>query len=253
MEMGYDQEFEIGHNRGGHYPRIACHTHVSSFDDLCHAYRNPTITLKDHQQFMLDGKAWQRGGARPFAGLNKLELQTELQVRVRNHTLIRPLSAPSIDTMDKTELQVEFNRVKKGFCNFPALATSNPNAGLGDLHLAQYEVAPTEPLHDFKGHMANVVAEVRANTQGVIHEEVEKIYKATLKKDTVRGVDYRKATILFSNTFDRVPTDNNSVNGMKDGATKTQKTAITVTNFLVAITLKVHLGEISKHGGAQRL
>ena len=201
---GPAQEFEIGHNRGGHYPCIACHTHVSRFDDLCHAYRNPTITLKDHQQFMLDGKAWQRGGARPFAGLNKLELQTELQVRVRNHTLIRPLSAPSIDTMDKTELQVEFNRVKKGFCNFPALATSNPNAGLGDLHIAQYEVAPTEPLHDFKGHMANSVAEVRANTQGVIHEEVEKIYKATLKKDTVRGVDYRKATILFSNTFDRV-------------------------------------------------
>ena len=35
---GPAQEFEIGHNRGGHYPCIACHTHVSQFDDLCHAY-----------------------------------------------------------------------------------------------------------------------------------------------------------------------------------------------------------------------
>jgi len=51
--------------------------------------------------------------------------------------------------------------------------------------------------------MANV-AEVRANTQGVIHEEVEKIYKAILKQDTVQGVDYRKVTIWFGNAFDRV-------------------------------------------------
>jgi hypothetical protein len=43
---GPAQEFEVGHNRGGNYPCIACHTHVSQFDDLCHAYRNPSITLK---------------------------------------------------------------------------------------------------------------------------------------------------------------------------------------------------------------
>lgn len=33
--------------------RNAC-LHWSQFDDLCHAYQNPTITV-DHQQFMLDG------------------------------------------------------------------------------------------------------------------------------------------------------------------------------------------------------
>ena len=106
--------------------------------------------------------------------------------------------------MDKADLQEEFKEVKKGFCNFPALVTSNPNANLQDLHLGQYEVAPTEPLHDFKGHMANIIAEVRANTQGSIHWEVEKVYTATLKKDTIRGVDYRKATILLSNTYEKV-------------------------------------------------
>jgi len=51
--------------------------------------------------------------------------------------------------------------------------------------------------------------------------------------------------------------DSNSLDGMKDGATKTQKTALGIilmlTDFLVAITLQVILGEISKHGGAQRL
>jgi len=61
---------------------------------------------------MLDGKAWQRGCARLFAGLNKLELQTELQARVHKHTLIRPFYAPSIDIVDRIEIRVEFNRVK---------------------------------------------------------------------------------------------------------------------------------------------
>ena len=114
---------------------------------------------------MLDGKAWQKGGARPFGGLNKHELQSELQTRVQNHTLTRPSFAPHITTIDKADLQEEFKEVKKGFCNFPALVTSNLNANLQVLHLGQYEVAPTEPLHDFKGHMANIIAEVRANTR----------------------------------------------------------------------------------------
>ena len=56
--------------------------------------------------------AWQRGGARLFAGLNKLELLTELQACICNHTLIRPFSALGVDIMDRTELRVEFNGVK---------------------------------------------------------------------------------------------------------------------------------------------
>ena len=48
--------------------------------------------------------------------------------------------------MSKKELQAEFNMVK-GFSNFLALVTSSPNANLADLHIAQYEVAPTELFH----------------------------------------------------------------------------------------------------------
>jgi hypothetical protein len=108
-------------------------------------------------------------------------------------------------TMNKKELQAEFTMVKKGFSNFPALATSSPNANLTDLHIAEYEVAPTEPLHDFKGHMANVIGEVRVITNGSTKDEVENIY-LTILKDTVRGVDYRKATILLSNAFEKICT-----------------------------------------------
>ena len=145
---GPAQEFEIGHNRGGNYPCTACNTHVAQFDDLCHAYRKPHITLKDHQQFMLNGIAWKRGGVKPLDGLTKQELQQELLTRERNSSLIRQPLAPNIVTMKKSELQAEFNEQKKGFSNFPALLATNPTADLSDLHLAEYEVAPTEPLHD---------------------------------------------------------------------------------------------------------
>ena len=40
----------------------------------------------------------------------------------------------------------------------------------------------------------------------MVAQEVEKIYLTTLK-DTVRGVDYRKATILLSNAFEKVCTN----------------------------------------------
>ena len=157
--------------------------------------RSPTV----------NGVVWKRGGAKPFDGLDKEELQQELRTRIRNHSLHRQSLAPSM-TMKKKELKAEFTIVKKGISNFPALATSSPNASLADLHIAEYEVAPTEPLHDFKGHMANVIWEVRIITNGSTKEEVEKFYLITLK-DTVRGVDYRKATILLSNAFEKVCTN----------------------------------------------
>ena len=52
--------------------------------------------------------------------------------------------------------------------------------------------------------MASIIGEVREKTTGKIIEEVEKVYTTTLKKETTRGVDYRKATILLNNVFDNV-------------------------------------------------
>ena len=62
---GPAQEFKVGHNGGGNYPCVACHTHVSQFDDLCHAYRKPSLMLQDHEHFMLNGIACKRGGTKP--------------------------------------------------------------------------------------------------------------------------------------------------------------------------------------------
>ena len=154
---GPARQFEAGNNRGGHYPCTLCQTHVRRFDDLCHAFHMQIITVTDHQQFMLAGKAWKRGGTRPFNGLDKLEQQTELKARVRNGSYSGQPLAKHLRLMNKKELEAEFTDLRKGYCNFPALITTNPETSLADLHIQHYEVAPTEPLHDFKGHMANII------------------------------------------------------------------------------------------------
>ena len=141
------------------------------------------ITIKNHKKFMLEGNAWKRGGSRPFHGLSKLELKNELRARVKNGSYTRQPLAPHITLMSKGNLESEFKDLKKGYCNFPALTAITPEANLRELHLKQYEV------------------------KGTVKEEVEKVYITILKKDTTRGVDYRKATILFSNLFDKTCPD----------------------------------------------
>ena len=83
------RQFEAGNNRGGNCPCTACQTHVHRFNDLSHAFRMKTITLVDRQRFMLAGKTWQRGGTRPFQGLDKLKLQTELNTHVQSGSYTR--------------------------------------------------------------------------------------------------------------------------------------------------------------------
>lgn len=63
---GPDQQFEAGQSRGGNYPCVGCNAHVNRFDDLCYCYRRPCITLQERQEFMLKGKAWQKGVAKPL-------------------------------------------------------------------------------------------------------------------------------------------------------------------------------------------
>ena len=106
------------------------------------------IPIEARRKFMLKGKAWQRGGIKPLAGLTKPQLKSELQAHESNAPLL---------TMTKLELEKEFHTLRKGITNFPALLTSKPQVDLVDQNLDHYEVSTCEPLHDFKGHMANLV------------------------------------------------------------------------------------------------
>ena len=63
--------------------------------------------------------------------------------------------------------------------------------------MSQYEIAPTEPLHDIKGHFSNLIEESIHIATGSAQVEIKKIRSTILNKDTLRGSDYRKAVILI--------------------------------------------------------
>lgn len=66
-------------------------------------------------------------------------------------------------------------------------------------YLGMYEVLPTEPLHDVKGHIANIVTEVAVH----LSDDEKKLFEETLglvsgTKDQLRGSDYRETCIVLA-------------------------------------------------------
>ena len=59
------------------------------------------------------------------------------------------------------------------------------------------EISPSEPLHDLKGHLGNIIEEALCIATGDVIEELKKVKKAVLTKETVRCSDLRKAVILM--------------------------------------------------------
>ena len=72
---------------------------------------------------------------------------------------------------------------------------------LQDLCLEQYEISPVEPLHDIKGHLSNVLDELRLRVTGEVKQRIEQIFSSVLGKETLRGCDYRKGAILILSTL----------------------------------------------------
>ena len=62
-----------------------------------------------------------------------------------------------------------------------------------------YEVLPTEPLHDVKEHIANVVTEITHH----LTDDEKVTFRQTLElvsgtKDQLRGSDYREMAIVLA-------------------------------------------------------
>lgn len=170
-------QFEAGNSVGGNFSCVGCGARTVRFDDLAYSYRSEKLTLQSHQQFLLKGIAWKNIPVRPLDKLLLTDLQKELQAR-------RLLTKGK----KKPVLEKDFEDMKYGITNFPALLQSKPKSSLSSLNLDKYEVSPTEPLHDLKGHLANIITETLHITSGNIHSEVSKIKKSVLK-DTVRCSD----------------------------------------------------------------
>lgn len=128
-----------------------------------------------------------------WINLESKELKDELTTR-----------SISTDGMRKSEMEEIFDEMRAGINNVPALLQSNPEMCLSDLHLDKYEISPTEPLHDLKGHISNILDEVQKTATGDILNEIQKIVKTVLNKETLRCSDYRKAIILIFNSLLKV-------------------------------------------------
>ena len=65
--------------------------------------------------------------------------------------------------------------------------------------LGMYEVLPTEPLHDMKEHISNVISEIAAH----LPENEKKLCEETVAllagtKEQLRGSDYREMAIVLA-------------------------------------------------------
>ena len=100
------------------------------------------------------------------------------------------------DGKRKPELEKIFRELRMGISNFPAILRSNPEMSLESINAQMYEVAATEPLHDIKGHNANLLEYTLPLLFGNMKMECEKIIATVLGKDTKCCCDYRKALLL---------------------------------------------------------
>ena len=62
---------------------------------------------------------------------------------------------------DKSGSEKELARVLKGVQRVPTLLLNNPAVSLDEMQLQRSSILDCEPLHDIKGHLANVFTEIR--------------------------------------------------------------------------------------------
>ena len=131
-----------------------------------------------------------------YENLKVQELQIELRKR-----------GVSVVGKKKPQLQTELEELRRGITNVPALLHNTPDAPLGSIYLHDYEILPTEPLHDIKGHLSNITDELLAHTTGNITKKLSNIYSSVLGKETLRCCDYRKASILILPALEELKAD----------------------------------------------
>ena len=183
---GPAQQFEAGQHIGGDYFCVGCTVKSCRADDLAYTFRSQHLTITEHQAFVLQGKSWEKGGVNPLDNLKAQELHDEITARGRD-----------AGHCTKPQLQKIFNEMRNGIANVPALLQVKPREELKNLNLQHYEILSTEPMHDLKGHLSNMIDECLHIATNEVVAMLTKIRDTVLSKDTLRASDYRKAVILM--------------------------------------------------------
>ena len=143
-------------------------------------------------------------GINLYENLKVQELQIELTKR-----------GVSVVGKKKPQLQTELEELRRGITNVPALLQNTPNVPLDSIYLHNYEILPTEPLHDIKGHLSNVTDELLAHTTGNVKKKLSSIYSSVLGKETLRCCDYREASILILLALEELKADRKVIELMR--------------------------------------
>ena len=84
----------------------------------------------------------------------------------------------------------------KGVVRVPALLLTNPTQSLSTLNLSRYEVIASEPLHDLKGHIINLITELPyILPSGDTTVQCNHLISNCLAKDKKSGADMRRVVI----------------------------------------------------------
>jgi hypothetical protein len=127
----------------------------------------------------------QAGVIRPFEALKVDELRQELSCR------------GILDTsMTKPVLHEMLEQLLRGVASVPALLLTNPTQSLSSLTIDRYEVVASEPLHDLKGHIINLLTELpHVLPPGDVTTQCNHLISCCLAKEKKSGADLRRAII----------------------------------------------------------
>ena len=129
----------------------SCGRRAALFSDQAHALLHPWRPLHDLQAIAISGSLGKQAGALwPFRYLRVHELKLELEAR----------GVHLEQGAKKEDFQCELDDILRGIVRVLALLLADTTQSLTALNLQRYEVVASEPLHDLKGHITNLITEL---------------------------------------------------------------------------------------------
>ena len=97
--------------------------------------------------------------------------------------------------MLRRNLQQSLNEILRGVVRVPALLLADPTHQLASLNLEKYEIVAGEPLHDIKGHVANLITELPNILPPNAKSKCTHLIEHCINKPKVSGADMRRVVI----------------------------------------------------------
>ena len=174
------KQFERGTQCGGVYKCGSCGCKSSLMDDQTHALQCSTRSLTELQALAIGGVL----GKVPCT-VKPLYVPDLVVKDIRKELVARGVK----DVVKKRiELQKNLQEVLKGVQRVPSLLLLHPEKPLSDLSIDKYEIMDCEPLHDIKGHLLNLFAELPSILENPVKAAcINRIKQCQSKEKKERG------------------------------------------------------------------